>query len=256
MFKPFLYAFNPVNIVKELLTVGTWGRVFIPLCIGLMVYLSTVWGSAWWQILSTCAGVVCVVLVAERKLTNYFWGLINCSLYGLASYQAGMYGDMSLNWVLYVPFQFIGLWMWFKNSEGEPTIDTRKLEGWEQYLALIVVVGLCWYGLYETLVRFGGEHPMYDSLNVVLSIAATILMAYRFVEQWYAWILVNFSGIALWTSAFLQNKGDGIPMLMMWVFFLANSIYGAICWYRWWKAAKRAEYLEDINNWRYGQGSH
>ena len=39
-----------------------------------------------------------------------------------------------------------------------------------------------------------------DATNVVLSVAATILMAKRYTEQWLCWILVNISGIAMWSK--------------------------------------------------------
>ena len=39
--------------------------------------------------LSAISGIVCVVLVAKGKLSNYIWGTINCLTYGYVAYMSG-----------------------------------------------------------------------------------------------------------------------------------------------------------------------
>lgn len=227
------YAFNPINVYSELCSVfrtSAWGRWYIPLCSVLIVYLSLSWGSAGWEILSAVSGVFCVVLVAERKITNFFWGLINCSLYGLTSYYNSFYGDMSLNWFLYVPFQFLGLWSWYQASSTED-VPARVLKV-NQLLSLVVGVIGSTALVGTTLSLLNGAHPYVDASNVVLSILATILMWQRFSEQWLCWILVNVTGIAMWTLNLLHGQGEGLPALLMWVAFLVNSVYGYYTWRR------------------------
>ena len=233
MIKALLYAFNPTNVVKELGQVSKWGQWFIPLCSAIIVYLCFTWGSAWWEILSAVAGVFCVVLVADRKMTNFFWGLISCSLYGLTSYYNGFYGDMTLNWLLYVPFQFLGLAAWYGTTKNDEVISKRlKLN--EAIVSSFVAV-VCWTVLGSILVGFGGNHAYIDASNVVLSIVATILMWKCYREQWVCWILVNITGITMWSLNAIHGNGEGIAALAMWVAFLVNSLYG---FYSWTKASK------------------
>lgn len=231
MFKQLAFIANPVNIFSELKGLSTWGRYFAPITCALIIYLCTnVWGSAWWEILSAVSGVLCVVLVADRKLTNFFWGLINCSLYGLTSYNGAFYGDMGLNWFLYVPFQFIGLWMWTRQgaSDGEELISNRITGAW-RYKVAVIVVGVTLV-LEKLLASIGGAHPLADASNVVLSITATILMAYRYREQWICWIGVNVTGIIMWSLKFNAGESEGIAPLLMWCAFLVNSVYGYWTW--------------------------
>lgn len=224
-----LYAFNPVNIIRELFSIGRWGKSYIPICSALMIGLSLSWGSAWWEIVSAVTGVICVVLVAERKLTNFFWGLINCSLYGLTSYYSGFYGDMSLNWALYVPFQIAGLLAWYKNSDANDEVFAKRLGKRDMFVVAMGVAAAWMIGAY-ILTKINGAHPYADSANVVLSVAATILMWGRYREQWACWILVNLSGILMWGLKAYYGGGVGDPALLMWVAFLANSIYGYWSW--------------------------
>lgn len=228
MIKALSYAFNPANIFKELGQLSKWGQWFAPLCSALIVYLCFTWGSAWWEILSAVAGVICVVMVADRKLTNFFWGILNCSLYGLTSYYNGFYGDMSLNWFMYVPFQFIGLAAWYAATNGEEVISkSLKLNG-AVVTAFGILIGTIMLG--SILMSFGGNHPFIDASNVVLSVVATVLMLKRYREQWVCWIMVNVSGITMWGLNAYHGNGEGIAALAMWCAFLINSVYGFYSW--------------------------
>lgn len=236
----FKYAFNPVNMVKELFHLSLFGRIFAPLCTALIVYLSTTWGSQWWEILSAVSGVFCVVLVADRKLTNFSWGLINCALYGLSSYHNGFYGDMSLNWLLYVPFQFLGL-IWWNNNIKDDHVETKQLNT-NDFIAVAAFLVMSILILGYILEAAKGTQPFVDATNVVLSIAATILMAKRYTEQWSCWIIVNISGIAMWSLNFYHGNDGGVANLLMWVAFLFNSMYGMYNWAKSSKVDKEGEY--------------
>lgn len=234
-----LAIFNPVNIFNDLKGLSMWGRWFAPIASILLVYLSIQWGNPWWGIVSAVAGVLCVVLVADRRLTNFFWGIINCALYGLISYNNNLWGEMTLNWVIYLPFQFIGLYYWSKATYDDDTVVAKNLTWIQRGGVVVVALGAIYVGE-RILIAKGGAHPILDSAIVVLSILATVLMAKRYSEQWICWIAVNVCAITLWTLRLQAGSDDGIAMLLMWIAFLVNSVYGAWSWY---KEAKRAAYL-------------
>lgn len=213
---------QPIQDVKDL---TLWGKSF-GLVASLMIgYIAYGWGSAWWEILSAISGVICVVLVAEGKLSNYFWGLLNCSLYGLTSYFNGFYGDMTLNWLIYVPFQFIGFCLWRNAMMAKDDLPTKRLDIYEGLLAAVALLACIGAGTL-ILVKVGGKHPLTDASNVCLSLLATLLMALRYREQWLCWIAVNVSGIWLWMGV----EGGDKAALLMWIAFLVNSIYGYWIW--------------------------
>ena len=215
--------------IQDIRGLSLWGKSFGLVASMMIGYIAYGWGSAWWEILSAISGVVCVVLVAEGKLSNYLWGLVNCALYGLTSYHNSFFGDMSLNWAVYVPFQFIGFFLW-NRATSEQTVEARALSLKQAAVALVLLAAAVELGR-VILTGYNGQHPMTDSLNVCLSLLATLLMALRFKEQWLCWIAVNVSGIYLWSQA----EGGDQAALLMWVAFLINSLYG---YYRWSKSAK------------------
>jgi nicotinamide mononucleotide transporter len=199
------------------------------------IYLFFAWDDSLLGLISSITGMLCVVLVAKGKISNYYFGIIQTSTYAYIAYTYGLYGEAMLNGLFYFPVQFIGIYMWRKSRlketesvKGED-IPVQRLSnnGWLKLLA-IVAISIVAYGFF--LKYLGGNSVWIDSATNVLSIAAQILMLKRFAEQWALWISVNVLSIILWFGALVSTGGNDISMLVMWSAFLVNSIYGYINW--------------------------
>ena len=224
---------SPRMIWDDLLALSLNVKLYLLALTMVTAYISMSWGDPWYGTLSTISGVLCVVLVAERKLSNYAWGIINCALYGLLSYKNQFYGDMSLNWFIYLPFQFIGFYLWSSRIESG-NVKVQALNT-IQLLSGIPITVVAIGTLALILKTYGGANPYVDSANTVLSIIATILMAKRYREQWLCWILVNVTGIVMWGISAYQSGGAGVAGLIMWLAFFVNSVYG---YWQWTKQSK------------------
>jgi nicotinamide mononucleotide transporter len=217
------------GIFKELFDLSTKVQVYLAVLTIVTAWISISWGDPWYATLSTISGVICVVLVAERKISNYVWGIINCALYGLLSYNNHFYGDMTLNWLIYLPFQFIGYYLWSRRIDNTDTVSVQGLSI-RQVIAGSVGVCVLITGLTYTLKLVGGANPATDAANTVLSIMATVLMAKCYKEQWLCWIVVNVTGIIMWGEAAYSSSGAGVAGLIMWLAFFVNSCYGYWNW--------------------------
>ena len=189
-------------------------------------------------------GVLCVVLVAKGSIWNYLFGLVNVSLYAWISYKAALYGDAGLNAFYYVPMQFVGWWQWRKRGAAVSSDEARKLSGeedvrvkarrmsWSQrlYLALGCIAGIVAVGL--LLRHLGDPQPFKDSTTTVLSIVAQALMAMAFMEQWCLWIITNIVSVVMWTICVVRGEAHAGVMVIMWVFYLLNSLNGLRVWIR------------------------
>jgi len=189
-------------------------------------------------------GVLCVVLVAKGSIWNYLFGLVNVSLYAWISYKAALYGDAGLNAFYYVPMQFLGWWQWRKRGAAVSPDEARKLSGeedvrvkarrmsWSQrlYLALGCIAGIVTVGL--LLRHLGDPQPFKDSTTTVLSIVAQALMAMAFMEQWCLWIITNIVSVVMWTICVVRGEAHAGVMVIMWVFYLLNSLNGFRVWLR------------------------
>ena len=184
------------------------------------------------------AGVLCVVLVAKGSIWNYLFGIINVSMYAYISYKAELYGDAVLNAFYYVPMQFIGYWQWRKRgaavseaqSDGQGIQVKARRFNWSQRallaagcVAAVVAVGFI-------LKHFGDPQPFKDSATTVLSIVAQALMALAFMEQWALWIITNVISVVMWCICVARGEAHAAVMVIMWVFYLLNSINGFRVW--------------------------
>ena len=183
-------------------------------------------------------GVLCVVLVAKGSIWNYLFGLVNVSLYALISYKAALYGDAMLNAFYYLPMQFIGWWQWRKRgaalSEAESggngvQVKARRFT-WNQRIWLVLGCAAAIVAVGFILRHFGDPQPFKDSTTTVLSIVAQALMALAFMEQWALWIITNIVSVVMWIICVVRGEAHAAVMVIMWAFYLLNSINGFRVW--------------------------
>ena len=184
------------------------------------------------------AGVLCVVLVAKGSILNYLFGIVNVSMYAYISYKAALYGDAALNAFYYVPMQFIGWWQWRKRgaamSESEADgagvqVKARRFS-WRQRAVLAVGCAAAVIAGGFILRYFGDPQPFKDSTTTVLSIVAQALMALAFMEQWALWIITNVVSVVMWSICVARGEAHAAVMVIMWVFYLLNSLNGFRVW--------------------------
>ena len=187
-------------------------------------------------------GVLCVVLVAKGSIWNYLFGLVNVSLYAWISFKADLYGDAALNALYYLPMQFIGYWQWRRRGAAVSADDAIKLTGEDDVrvkarsmtLRQRLILGfscasavvLCAF----ILRHLGDPQPFKDSTTTVLSIVAQALMAMAFMEQWALWIITNVVSVVMWSICLVRGEAHAAVMVIMWVFYLLNSLNGFIVW--------------------------
>lgn len=185
-------------------------------------------------------GVLCVVLVAKGSILNYVFGLVNVSLYAYISYKASLYGDAALNALYYVPMQFIGWWQWRRRgaavSEAEAgdngvQVKARRFT-WNQRAILFICCAVAVVAVGFVLRYFGDPQPFKDSTTTVLSIVAQALMALAFMEQWMLWIVTNIVSVVMWCICVSRGEAHAGVMVIMWAFYLLNSINGLRVWKR------------------------
>lgn len=210
------------------------------------IYLFFAWDDTLLGLISSLTGMLCVLLVAKGKISNYYFGIIQTSTYAYISFTYGLYGEAMLNGLFYFPIQFIGLYLWRRNTiknknsvQGEDVIvKTMNLRSW-LYTAIAIVIGTILYAV--LLQAIGSRSVGLDSATNVLSVTAQILMLKRFAEQWLVWILVNILSIVLWIVTLEATGGNDYTLVVMWTAFLVNSIYG---YYNWRKMAKKQTLTE------------
>lgn len=230
MLAPLLGIKEEINMKKFLNDWTMFEKVWLVSATVIMLVLSFIWKDSLIGMTASLTGMLCVVLVAKGKVSNYYFGIVNVGLYAYLSYQQGFYGEVMLNALYFLPMQFIGLYIWKKrlSSNGDFGVKVSILSNKEKSnWAIAAVVSIIAYAFALNLM--GGNLVIIDSTTTILQIIAMVLMVKRVKEQWLIWIVVNVLSIGMWFYAFLST-GDDVSILVMWTAYLFNSIYGYVKW--------------------------
>jgi len=221
---------NLKKLIKN--EISGWKKLeifWLVLVCSIIAGLSIYWNDSIMGIISAITGVACVVCTGKGKISAYFFGLINCVLYAIISYQVHLYGETMLNVIYYIPMQFIGFYLWNKNMNTK-TGEVKKLHMTNKarvgYL-MLMIFGTFIYGL--ILKHLGDAMPFVDSFTTVSSVIAMILSVKRYAEQWWVWIIVDIFSVYMWWCTF-QAGNDTMATLLMWTVYLANAIIMCIKW--------------------------
>lgn len=205
-------------------------KSWLIISVTLLIICSIIWKSPWYGFVASISGMVCVVLVAKGKISNYYWGIVNCIFYAYVAYGWQLYGEVMLNMLYFLPMQFVGFFMWSKrvNKEGNE-VEVKSLSNYHKFMMLF-----CCYiyiRVYQMLLEsLGGNLTWIDSTSTVLSVVAMVLMACRYMEQWVLWIIVDVVSVIMWFIVVFDQGSNDIGILIMWSAFLINAIYGYINW--------------------------
>lgn len=228
-----------MNKVREYFKDWTlWEKLWLGMFTLIIIGLSIYWQDKLMGVICSLTGIWCVVLVAKGRISNYWVGIVNIILYAIISYGYKYYGEVMLNAFYFLPMQFVGAYIWIKNKKSgtKDNVIVKFLTNKQRVLwSIISILGIIGYGL--VLKHLGGSLPFIDSMSTVLSIIAMILMAWRFMEQWILWIVVDVVTIILW-FAVMVNGGNDISILLMWVAYLINAVYGMSNWIQMYKLQK------------------
>ena len=186
-------------------------------------------------IFSAGTGIMYTLLAGKGKRSCYLFGIVNSFLYGLISMQNRIYGDMLLNWLYYLPMQFVGIWLWKKNYNEEKGEVSKKVLKLSERIIFLLLVLLAWGIAALLLERFDARVPWLDSATTVLSVAAMFLTVLRRFEQWICWTLVNGISIYIWYKVY-ETSGNSLATLLMWIIFL---ICGLVFGWQWYKSAAK-----------------
>ena len=188
--------------------------------------------DTWFNFAVLLSGILCVVLAAKGNILNYVFGLFNSCAYAWICYQNGLYGEMGLNLFFFVPTALIGIWLWKKHTQTTQLQFARSISFKQlSIIMLLNLIGITILGF--ALMQISSQNnPFIDATTNLLAITATILMLYRFKEQWWFYIALNLFSILLWAFRTMDGSGDGVMMLLMWTAFLINAIYGFYNWHR------------------------
>lgn len=205
-------------------------RIWVGCFISIAIFISFWSGYDLLGFAAFLSGVLCVVLIAKGLLISFWVGYINILLYAWSAWLNGLYGEVGLNLLFFLPVNVVGHCLWYRNIQANGQLEIRRMSRWAVLLSAI----LCAAGTFllgRLLALIAGQHtPYLDALTNVFSVVAFSLQMLRYREQWLVWLVLDVVSVVMWSLRWYHGSPQGAMMVLMWGAYLGNGIYGWISW--------------------------
>lgn len=144
------------------------------------------------EIVGTIVGLVYLWLEYHANIYLWIAGIVMPAIYIFIYYEAGLYADFGIN-IYYLLAAIYGwlMWRYGKRNKQERELPITKFPGKYLIPALLVFV-LTLVGIAFILIRFTDSNvPWLDSFTTALSIIGMWMLARKYIEQWWVWIVVD-----------------------------------------------------------------
>ena len=181
-------------------------------------------------LLASLLGVTSLIFNAKGNPFGQFLMVIFSLLYGIISYSFEYYGEMITYLGMTMPMAVFALISWlknpYKNKKSEVKVNTvSKKETVFMWIITAVITVLFYY----ILAYFGTANIIPSTLSVTTSFVAVYLTFRRSPFFALAYASNDIVLIVLWVMASLYDIRY-ISMVVCFIAFLVNDIYGYISW--------------------------
>lgn len=168
-------------------------------------------------------GLVNITLLIFRNAWNYAFGIASVTIYVLIFWQSRLYAESALQ-VFFILAQIWGWFLWLKVGGDNNRVPVRWLD-WPSRLVWITVTAAISLNLGWLMHKYtNAAMPFADSAIAGASVAAQILLAYRRIENWVLWVLIDIAAVALYIDRGLY------PTAGLYGGMLVMSLFGLKEW--------------------------
>lgn len=213
--------------------------IFVPLCLW--------WADLMWMntttiisMVSSSIGFLGGLLLLQRNKFHVMIGIPGNALLGVVLWMNGVYAVAIINWTIAPLVHLWGAWKWQQASKKGIYIESREL-GFKKGFSLAVMSTIIFGAIGSILVYTpGGDPTSYvswmDAATGVMFLAAMILSALMYKEQYWAWLTINIFCVAYF-SLIIPGIGFGneiqywaIPTMVLFGGYFFSSIWGHYKW--------------------------
>lgn len=190
-----------------------------------------VFGSAWYIILSTLLGLLCVFTQAKGKISTQFIGIIYFCFYIFISYTQKYYGEAILYLSIMLPMYIYGVIHWLANRDKKENVVIVKSNlSKKEWLFASMGFILLSVGVFFLLRALNTSQLITSTLSFVSMLPAVYLLIRRCKWNQVAFLINDFIVPILWLVLVIQGDLSFLPMVVYHVFQITYDIYGLIEW--------------------------
>ena len=181
-------------------------------------------------LVASLIGVTSLIFIAKGNVWGQILMIIFSAIYGYISYKTRYYGEMITYVGMTGPMAVMALITWLKNPfEGEENqVAVAEITPFKLIVTSILTIIVTTI-FYFILKYFNTANLILSTLSVLTSFFAASLTFLRSPYYALGYAANDVVLIVLWVLASMENPGY-IPMMMCFVVFLVNDIYGFVSW--------------------------
>jgi len=173
--------------------------------------------------IAAALGVINISLLIFRSVWNFPFGIAMVALYIFVFFEKRLYAEAGLQ-VFFILAQLWGWWLWIKVGGEDDRVPVRWLD-WLSRGVWVMVTAAVSVNLGWAMHSFtNAALPYADAAIAGASVAAQILLAYRRIENWVLWIVIDVAAVALYIDRGLY------PTAGLYGGFLVLSLIGLKEW--------------------------
>lgn len=188
--------------------------------------------SDYLSLTASLIGVTSLIFNAKGNPLGQVLGIAFCLLYGYISFTCAYYGEMITYLGMTAPMSLYALICWLRHpfGAGRAEVKVGSISRREALLALVLsaVVTVVFYFI---LKAFGTANLLPSTISVTTSFLAVYLTARRSPLFAVAYAANDLVLILLWGLAAVEDPAY-LSVVVCFVMFFANDIYGFINWSR------------------------
>lgn len=182
------------------------------------------------SVIASLVGATSLLLNAKGNPIGQALGVIFSILYAIISYSFAYYGEMITYLGLTGPMALAAFISWIRNpfAKGKAEVKVNHIHRGE-VLFMFILAAVVTVVFYFVLDFFNTANLLPSTLSITTSFVAVYLTFRRDPFYAVAYALNDLVLIVLWSLAALTDKSY-ISVVVCFVVFLANDIYGFISW--------------------------
>lgn len=181
------------------------------------------------ELLGTIIGLIYIWL--EYRASIYLWiaGIIMPAVYLFVYYNAGLYADFGIN-IYYLVIALYGWIAWktgfsiTRKQETKKELAISYMPRKEYYKAIVAYIIAQLFIAYILINHTDSTVPWSDSFTTALSIVGMWMLARKYIEQWWVWIVVDIvsSGLYIYKELYFTA--------VLYLLYAIIAIFGYFKW--------------------------
>lgn len=182
----------------------------------------------WMSVITSLVGASALIFVGKGDPIGQLICIIFSTLYAIVSWHLRYYGEMITYLCMSAPASFCALIAWLKNPYTKREVKVSAMNP-KKWVLLSLGTGLATIVMYFVLEFFNTANLLVSTFSVTTSFMASVLTMLRSPYYALVYALNDIVLIVLWVLALFVDIAY-LPMVMCFVVFFVNDIYGFVNW--------------------------